>query len=60
MAATKYRPIRDAQRNGTVPKTVIRDAVRKLAELRRTDPTKYKAKIKSGSGKHVYLVVKHT
>src|SRR5438132_1490840 len=46
-------------RNGTVSKTAIREAVRKIAELKRTDPKKYKARIRSGSGKDVFLVVKH-
>ncbi len=59
MPSTKYRPIRDVQRNGTISKSVIREAVRKVAELRRTDPTKYNAKIRSGSGKQIHLVVKH-
>ena len=60
MPATKYRPIRDVQPNGTVSKTVIREAVRKIAELKRTDPKKYKARIRSGSDKDVFLVVKHS
>ena len=60
MPATKYRPIRDVQRNETVSKTEIREAVRKIAELKRTDPKKYQAKIRSGLGKDVFLVVKHS
>jgi hypothetical protein len=59
MPPTKYRPIRDVQRNGTVSKTVIREAVQKIADLRRTNPSKYKAKIQSGLGKRIQLVVKH-
>ncbi len=58
MPANKYRPIPDVQRNGTVPKTVIKEAVRKIAELKRTDPKTYKARIRSGADKDVFLVVK--
>jgi len=59
MPPTKYRPIRDVQRNGTVSKSVIRKAVQKLADLRRTNPSKYNAKIRSGSGKQIQLIIKH-
>jgi hypothetical protein len=60
MAETKYRPIPDVPRNGTVSKTVIKEAVRKIAELKRTDPKTYKARIRSGAAKDVFLVVKHS
>jgi hypothetical protein len=60
MPETKYRPIPDVQRSGTVSKSVIREAVRKIAELKRTDPKKYNAKIRSGLNKDVFLVVKHS
>jgi len=60
MAETKYRPIPDVQRSGTVSKSVIKEAVRKIAELKRTDPKTYKARIRSGAGKDVFLVVKHS
>ena len=59
MPETKYRPIPDVRRSGTVSKSVIRGAVRKIAELKRTDPKEYKARIRSGLGKDVFLVVKH-
>jgi hypothetical protein len=59
MPETKYRPIPDVHRSGTVSKSVIREAVRKIAELKRTDPKKYKARIRSGLDKDVFLVVKH-
>jgi len=60
MPATKYRPIREIQRNGTVSKAVIRRAVKKLAELKRAHPSRYKEKIQSSSGTPVQLVVRHS
>ena len=59
MAATKYPPIQEVHRNGSVPKIKIRQAVEKLAELRENDPAKYKAKIRSGSNTRIRLVTKH-
>lgn len=60
MPPTKYRPIREVQRNGTVPRTVIKQAVKKLAELKRANPSRYKAKIRASSGTPVRLIVRHT
>jgi hypothetical protein len=59
MPASKYRPIRDVKRNGSVSTTAIREAVRKIAELRQNDPAKYNAKIRS-SEKNIHLVIKHS
>ena len=59
MRETKYRPIPDVQRSGSVSKSVIREAVRKIAELKRRDPKTYKARIRSSADKDVFLVVKH-
>jgi hypothetical protein len=60
MPATKYRPIREVQQNGTVSKAVIRRAVKKLAELKQSHPDQYKKKIQSSSGTPVQLVVRHS
>jgi len=56
----RYRPIREVKRSGTVSRSVIQKAVQKIADLRLSDPTTYRSKINSGSGKQVRLVVKHT
>jgi hypothetical protein len=56
----KYRPIREIKRNGTVSKSAIQKAVQKIADLRKTDPVTYRTLIRSGSGKDIQLVVKHT
>jgi hypothetical protein len=60
MPAAKYRPIREIQRNGTVSKARIREAVKKLAELKRADPARYKAKIRASANTPVQLVVRHS
>jgi len=60
MPETKYRPIREVQRNGTVSRTVIKQAVKRLAELERAHPARYKAKIRASSGTPVQLVVRHS
>jgi hypothetical protein len=59
MAATKYPPIQEVHRNGTVPQVKIREAVDKLARLRRSNPAKYKEMIRSGSNRDIRLVMKH-
>jgi hypothetical protein len=59
MSATKYPPIQEVHRNGTVPQVKIRQAVEKLAKLRQNDPAKYKEKIRAGSHRHIRLVTKH-
>jgi hypothetical protein len=59
MPATKYPPIQEVHRNGSVPKVKIRQAVERLAELRRNDPAKYKKKIRSGLNRQIRLVTKH-
>ena len=59
MPATKYPPIQEVHRNGTVSKAKIRQAVEKLADLRQNDPAKYKEKIRSGSNRQIRLVTKH-
>jgi hypothetical protein len=59
MPATKYPPLQEVHRNGTVPKVKIRQAVDKLAQLRRDDPAKYKEKIRAGSNTRIRLVTKH-
>jgi hypothetical protein len=59
MPATKYRPIQEVHRNGSVSKTAIREAVEKLADLRRNDPVKYKEMIRSGSNRDVRLITRH-
>jgi len=60
MATTKYRPIVEIRRHGTVSTTAIKRAVKKLAKLKQTHPAQYKAKIRSSAGTPVRLVVKHS
>jgi hypothetical protein len=60
MPAAKYRPIIEIQRNGTVSRAAIKRAVKKLAELKRNHPARYRAKIRSSASTPVRLVVKHT
>ena len=60
MPATKYRPIIEIQRNGTVSRAAIKQAIKRLAELKRTHPAEYKAKIRSSGSTPVRLVVKHS
>jgi hypothetical protein len=59
MPATKYRPIIEVRRNGTVSKAAIKRAVKKLATLKRTHPAQYKARIRSSANTPVRLIVKH-
>jgi len=60
MPAVSYRPILDVPVKGSVSKTAIRKAVEKLAALRKTEPKKYRAKLRAASGKHVTIVMKET
>ncbi|PYK35804.1 MAG: hypothetical protein DME58_00665 [Verrucomicrobia bacterium] len=60
MSATKYRPIREVQGNGTVSKARIKQAVKKLAELKRAHPARYKEKIRASASTPVQLVVRHS
>jgi hypothetical protein len=57
MPAAKYRPIREVQGNGTVSKARIKQAVKKLAELKRAHPARYEEKIRASEGTPVQLVV---
>lgn len=59
MPSKKYRPIQEVQRRGSVSKSAIERAVRRLADLSRSDPGTYREKLRSGSGKTVHLVTKH-
>jgi hypothetical protein len=59
MPATKYPPIQEVHRAGSVPKIKIRQAIEKLAELRENHPAEYKKKIQSGSHRDIRLVTKH-
>jgi hypothetical protein len=59
MPTTKYPPLQEVHRNGTVPKVKIQQAIEKLAQLRQNDPAKYKEKIRSGSNRPIRLVTKH-
>ena len=60
MPATKYRPIIEIQREGTVSKDVIRRAVKELAQLKRAQPAKYRALIRSTAGTPIRVVFKHS
>ena len=60
MAATKYRPIVEIRRNGTVSNAAIKQAVKKLAKLKRSHPAQYKAKIRYSASIPVRLVFKHS
>jgi len=60
MPAPKYRPIREVQGNGTVSKARIKQAVKKLAELKRAHPARYKEKIRASASTPVQLVVRHS
>jgi hypothetical protein len=57
MPAGKYRPIREIQRNGTVSKARIKQAVKKLAELKRANPSRYEEKVRASESTPVQLVV---
>jgi hypothetical protein len=54
MAKIAYRPLINPKLRTSVPRKAIRDAVRNLAKLRKTDPAAYRALLE----KHVNTTIR--